>query len=49
MWSYTINKNKLITNPNKINIRILCFFNICGLKVHLSAFLKAPMSQIDLT
>ena len=47
------------TNHNKTNIRILRIFNnkkfyaahhynTCGLKIHLSDFLKASMSPIDL-
>ena len=28
-------------------LNVLCY-NICGLKVHLSDFLKASVSQIDL-
>ena len=38
-----------LINYNKTNIRIWrIFYNLCGLKEHLSDFLKASMSQIDL-
>ena len=56
MWSvYNLNpfnrvffKLNFPTNHNKTNIIILRIHNICGLKVHLSDFSKASMSQIDL-
>ena len=37
-----------LINYNKTNIRIRRIYNLCGLKEHLSDFLKASMSQIDL-
>ena len=48
MWSCTSTKLSLPTNYNKTDIRIHHIHNICGLKEHLSDFLKPSVSQIDL-
>ena len=48
LWSCTINKIRPNLNHNKTTVRILRIYNICGLKVHLSGFLKASVSQIYL-
>ena len=55
MWSYTNNKIKLLFNYNnlKTNIRLLCIYSNKNsteyiIILHLSDFLKASMSWIDL-
>ena len=48
-WCGRVQLIKLeLINYNKTNIKIRRIYNLCGLKEHLSDFLKASMSQIDL-
>ena len=48
-WCGRVQLIKLeLINYNKTNIKIRRIYNLCGLKEHLSDFLRASMPQIDL-